>query len=219
MPTTLFLSEEFLTYSKVYLKDCPNAMIALHLKLAAREFFQRTRIWTLDQGGVNVVANQATYAAAGVPTGAEPCGVRRLQFKTKDIGHLNDDELRATYGDDWLNVTNDVPAHYTLDDEATVRLVPKPTANATAALDIKWALRPSLAATGIDEKYFLRWGPQIGAGAVAKLQRVPDKPYSRPDDTYYQGQFDAGISDAKWEDEKRHGDREVGIDFRGLVWR
>src|SRR3990172_4933056 len=132
MADVTFASEGFITFAKPYLRDCRNDLIAHHLKLAAREFLRRTGLWDVAITPINVVGSTAVYAVPAPVANTEIVEFLEVRYSTRRIWPLDRDEANARYGDDWENTTSAEPNEYVLDDESTIRLVPKPTTSLAA---------------------------------------------------------------------------------------
>ena len=109
-----------------------------------------------------------------------------------------DDEFNNTdfgwTGVNWRTDVNLPTRWYTVDD-TTVGLLLAP--DATGALRINAALKPTRASTEFPTWIYQRYVETLAAGAKYRLMRVPTKPYSNEKlAAFYKAAFDVGVAEA-----------------------
>jgi hypothetical protein len=90
------------------------------------------------------------------------------------------------------------PRHIIQKSETTFSLIPAPKANASAAITMRVALRPSRTSTSVDDVLLDRYGEIIARGALYRILGSPGKPYSNPQLAIaYSGLFERDINDLR----------------------
>lgn len=210
--TVAFQSEEFLGLVLPGLPYCPVALAVQKLRLAAREFFRMSWVWRADHEAIALVANQATYALT-VPAGAEVRALCNVRLEGNRFDPVRREVLESQYGD-WAAQTAEKPQRWFMADEATLLVWPKPTANLANAVTLRMILRPTLTASGIDDRLFNLYAEGIAHGAIAELQRMPDKPWTSFDSALIEsGLFKRAWADAKIAASRDGSDEPVLIEF------
>lgn len=165
--------------------DCPGApepLINNALVTALREFCNRTRFWRRDLVPVDLVAGQAEYTLTA-PDDSEIVTLALVQFTpSPDLPLVprSTIELDRDFPG-WRNSQASQPAFYYQPTANTIRPVYTPSENVAGGLAVTAALRPTMAATEMDEGVYQEYGSEIVAGAKARLQMSPGKPWSAPD--------------------------------------
>lgn len=171
-------------YNEV-LVDCPGApepLIADTLVTVLRDFCSRTRFWRQNLTPVNLVAGQAEYPLAA-PADTEIVVLTLVQFTPSPDWPL---VPRSTIELDrelpgWRAAQASRPAFYYQPTAGSIRPVYTPSEDVPGGLLATAALRPTKAATQMDDDLHREYGDEIVAGAKARLQAAPNKPWSAPD--------------------------------------
>lgn len=171
------------------LPDVPGVAQALASRAlcdAAIEFCEKTCLWIYDCDPWSAVANINTYDWAppanslvvkplqiwyqtNVPQSPGQYPGWRLVPKTPD-------ELSDLYGD-WERMYGE-PLYYTHTTPRSVIFVPGPLIAYPNAFRAKVALKPTRAATGIDNLFLEEYAEALANGAKAKLFAMKKKPWS-----------------------------------------
>lgn len=210
MPTVAFQSEDFLGLVLPGLPYCPVPLAVQKLRLAAREFFRMSWVWRADHAAIALVANQATYALT-VPTGAEIRALCNVRLEGTRFDPVHRAVLESQYSD-WAAQTAEKPQRWFMADESTLQVWPKPTANLANAITCRLILRPTLTASGIEDRLFNLHADGIAHGAISELQRMPGNPWTNFDSAV----IEAGLFKRAWADAKIAADRD-GSDESVLI--
>lgn len=101
----------------------------------------------------------------------------------------------AWSGANWRTDLN-LPTRFYFQNDDTIALVLAP--NATGALRVNAALKPTRASTSFPDWVYQRYVETIAHGAKARLMLIPTKPYSDPKlGEWHRAQFNDGIAEAK----------------------
>lgn len=210
-----FNSESFLTYAAPYLRDCPNALIAHHLKLASRDFFRMTRIYRLPFT-INVVAGTGTYTIAP-PTGYEVTAIVEARFEGEKIDPATRDEAFDLFGAQWQTTQSESVWRFVQAGEGQLTLVPVPNRAITGGLTGMYAMQPTLAAVGIPDDIFNKYAEIIGYRAIADLSSIDGKPWTSDKNAVkYSGMYTVGRNSVQIKVDRDFGERDVFAS--GILW-
>ena len=174
--------------------SAPLPIVDQWLRNAAIEFCERSKAWVVDLALIDAVANQMSYAL-GLAADTELVEIITVWFANKKITPESPRFLEQTFAD-WPAKTG-TPLYYTQQDAGSILLVPAPDAAATGAIKIKAAVKPGLAATGIEDWIFSQWRQGLVAGAKAKLFAMNGTPWASPDHVAFNlALFEATIEQA-----------------------
>ena len=186
-----FLSNEFVNLVAPYAPGAGNLMIVQELRLAARRFLKETRMLWLDVGPHSFNALEATYQPV-LPTGTSICGAESMRWLGSPIHKTNRETLNQM-ATDWTESHATSPSNYLFDDEATLRVYPKPTDAVADALKGRLFLMPSMASTAVDDRIFEHYSPAIAAGALHEMLMMIGKPWSNAERAKYYGNLYAEL--------------------------
>lgn len=138
-----------------------------------------------------------------LPSGTAVAKGLKAWLNDNVIEPISEDDLDTEFNNTdfgWVGVNwrTDVklPTRWYIQDDGTVGLALAP--NATGALRILCALKPTRASTSFPTWIYERYVNVIAHGAKAKLMEVPKKPYSDPQLAgYHMGKFHDGVSEAR----------------------
>lgn len=171
------------------LPGAPYPMVDHWLRNAASEFFDRSKAYVVDLASVDAVANQMAYT---IPLAAntELVEVITAWFSGDKLTPKGRQFLEREYVD-WMAEVG-TPEYYTQQDTMSLLLVPAPSAAETGSIKIKAAIKPGIAATGVDDWLFSQYRLAIAAGAKAKMMAMPNVGWANPER--------AALNEAKFED-------------------
>lgn len=177
------------------LPGAPFPVVDNWLRNAAIEFCERSKAYVVDLTAVDAVANQMAYTIP-LATDTELVEVRSALFSGDKITPQSAAYLETKYGD-WMAQVG-TPGHYTQQDTLSVLLVPAPASAETGAIKIKAAIKPGIAATGVEDWLFSQWRMALAAGAKAKMMVMDGQPWSNPNLAAFNlGQFEDAITKAQ----------------------
>lgn len=151
-------------------QGCADIVIEFEARKAAIEFCEKTLCHQRVLSGVTTVVGQADYTFTQANEVIERLLAARLDTEPLEI--LSDHHL------DWTPTQgNGSSWAVTLKSSTSVTLFPPPRSNAIP-LQIRAAMRPSRAATSIDDDLFERYADAIADGAVARICVTPNRAYT-----------------------------------------
>ena len=175
MATTTSLWKVLMPYVLPVVDKCPKAQIVHEIRSAAITFCQETQIWQED---LDPLFFPEGIAEADVDPPRESRVCEIISIKTQDGEEL-------TPG---LNFTATLEA---------VTLTATPTVD--TQLDIRAALKPTLASTGIPEGIMEDWGQKIAYGAIAALKAMRGREWEDVPGAQLNNQlFEDGMASAKY---------------------
>jgi hypothetical protein len=162
---------------------CPFAAVDVALRQAAIDFCSQSLAWKYSHPDIAVTSGTASYNFVP-PAQAVVHAITYAEFGGNEIDcHTGESGIQIY---NWRNQTG--TPEYVLGGATALTVVPTPDVAGTLKLEV--ALKPSLAATGIDDDIFNEYRDAIVHGALGRLMFSPKKPYSNAQlATYHQQQF------------------------------
>lgn len=153
------------------------------LRLAAREFFERSYAWTVLVEDISVAAGNTLTQVDDGDANTEVIGILGVSFNGQDIPPAPTRPSRL--GQDPAFTTSDVPKAYFLTsnpDEFSFFPFLENTDgnNANPVTDVLVALVPSFTATDLPRQITLKYYDAIVEGYLSRVYLHPNKPYSAP---------------------------------------
>lgn len=193
MPLTAW--DAFLPHVLVDVPQCPNPVAEHAIKMAAIEFCARSRIHQYEHPTVNVLADTHTYAFVP-PTETVVVEILQAWFDELRIWPKQPDALVHMYRD-WKTAEAQKPNYVTQMDERNFRLVPIPTVALAGGVTMDVALKPTLAATGLETRLYEEYVETIAHGAKWRLMEKPKQGWSDPQlASYHKRMFEEAVTAA-----------------------
>jgi hypothetical protein len=150
---------------------CPFAAVDVALRQAAIDFCSQSLVWKYSHPDITVAPGTASYNFAP-PAQAVVHTVTYAEFEGSEIDcHTGESGIQIY---NWRNQTG--TPEYVLGGATSLTLVPTPDVAGTLKLEV--ALKPSPAATGIDDDVFNEYRDAVVHGALGRLMASPKKPYT-----------------------------------------
>lgn len=197
MPTRLY--SDFVTLLAPSLPGCPNAVIENYVRRAAREVCERTLAWRYEPSSQVLVAG--TYSYAYQPAAStEVHDVLSATINDTKLTALPYNEVARRYPL-WPDTDVDRRGHplfITQWAPATYYVAPTPDAAVTYTVEMVVALKPTLAATGMDEAVADELETAIQHCVLQHLLVLPDRPWSdRELAAYHAKQYIFSVSERR----------------------
>ena len=152
-----------------YVMGCPFPTVDQALIDSARDFCAKTHCWVFTS--TSNVYPFDSRAEFDIDTETEVVKVMSLAVN----GQVYDIKATTALRDDWrTNPPDDCTLYH--DNRSEFLIFPVPAS--TDAVDMKMSLKPTYAATGVDDEVFSLYAEGIAAGARARLQRMPRQPWT-----------------------------------------
>lgn len=160
----------------VEINEAPNAAIKKALVDATREFCRETMFWHESLAATDTVVDQADYTLT-LPADSEIVDLVSIKYNENETLTPKTDAQLERMSDDWRTDTGD-PYYYQRLGNATIKVIPIPQTVITDAIVVKAALQPAKTATTIDDKIIDDYGEYIIYGALGRLFRMSNKPWT-----------------------------------------
>jgi hypothetical protein len=164
---------QFYPFIEPEVMGCPYPTIDHHLRLALREFCDRTKIWQEWADALTLDGTTNTLDA-DIANGAELVGVRRALLDDEDLELLSATGLPK----DWQASNPTELCEPTLVHFGTAQFMLFPMPAAGQVLRVLQAMRPSITATQVGDVLFDDWADQLASGCKARLMRMVQQPWS-----------------------------------------
>lgn len=171
------------------------------LKRSAMEFLERARVYQADIAAMDAEASVGGYLWVSPDTDTDICHIFNVWYDGEKLTPRNGDYLADKY--DYWPEEEGTPVHYLQERTDTLTLIPMPSEDLTGAITAKVALRTTLSSTGIPDDLYADYRDAIAKGALARLMRMPKKPWTNFDLAGAYGQaFQDAIDEAKYQQHK-----------------
>lgn len=155
-----------------FVMGCPEPVLEHHLRRAAQEFFSSCHVWT------RWLANITTTTAQDYPLNLEPLSelvkLQRATLAGRQVGITTPDALPA----DWQTYKQGIKDCIFTRDRKVISLI---TANPIGQLlRIEAVLKPSNAATGVQDEFYDQYADAIAMGAKARIKKMTGTTYYDP---------------------------------------
>lgn len=157
----------------------PKEFATMALRQAGKEFFALTRIYSERLPAVDLVAGQAEYTLSPTtPSENTICGLDAAYYHNILLYPYNYEYMDRFWRADWKESTG-TPFGVLVKDPTTIRLFPVPDKDEAGVLevDVFLTLHPSTS-TGIEDRFAYNYWDAFVSGALYRLFRVPDRPWS-----------------------------------------
>ena len=161
------------------LPGCGNDLAEYAIKQSIIDACRRSRVWKYWPDPQDVTVGEPEYDV-DLPAGTDVAQIMsvRLDGRADPLTPLTVEQLDLTYPD-WRTETGVIEAYAQI-EPTRIRVVKIPDEALPAALAMTLALQPRLASTTFPDWIYTQFGDSLSAGALARLQRVPKKPWSDP---------------------------------------
>ena len=191
----------FYPYIVPHVPGCPSLTVDVALRSSLIEFCERSLIIQRDHDPVSVVQNIADYDFEPPIASHLVVKIMRAWYKGFPLAPISPDEIanptiyntRATE----TPLTGD-PRNIFQKDERTFTVYPIPKESTKLSLTMRIALKPSRAATTVEDSLYEDHAETVAAGALSKLMIQAGKAYSNPQmSAIHLKVFETGINKAK----------------------
>jgi len=156
---------DFSRFVLPYAAACPEPIMELHVRAAAREFCAATKCWR-EVDTLPVRGDE--FEVLCVPPHASLIAIESASFDGRPLGRVAFEDVDP--GDQ-----GQPRGIYQLQPN-TISLTPRGPGKLTVAM----FLQPSQDADVLPLFLYDQWGEQIGHGALARILELPEQPYSDP---------------------------------------
>lgn len=188
--------EAFLPHVLPYVPNCLEDQAVVAIRNACIDFCRESHLLQDDITPANAVAGTNTYSLSA-PAGYVPAQVLSLYYVGRRLDRKSQAELEKLYTRDWQSLSG-TPKVFTQLKPDTFTVALSPSENVTAAFTGRLAYMPSRASTTVDDMVLERFLDTVVHGALLRLKRTPDQPYTDPKGVpYCQTEFRKGCAEAR----------------------
>jgi hypothetical protein len=162
--------DEFLPLVQPHLPTCPIPTLKTYLASTAADFCSRTQIWREDLDPSITAPRVADYDLDASSV------VEAVLWVVVNDRPLSATDARLVPHERLSELSE--PTHYWVYNDTTLRLFPTP--DRRYSLRVAVALKPSRAATGVEDWIYETWADSIVDGTIAQIARIPGKDWSDP---------------------------------------
>lgn len=185
--------------------EAPEEAAIFAYRRAAREFFAETLAFLKELSFAAIAGETQTTLVPG--TGLEVVDAIECWYGTTRLDKQTKKQFQRVYG----NNASFTPATFRIDNPNLLILMPGPTAGG-AVIELSAVVRPTDAATTLDDAVVSKYREELECGAVARLLRMPKKAWTDYDGgREYEARFQYEID--------RHRSRASDGNMKGVARR
>ena len=155
----------------VEVNGCPNVTAESHLRRAARDFCERTHVWTVTLASFNTVADTAAYTLA-MPAGSSLVRLSQVDVgDERDVDILDQQEAKSEQG---------AGSQSTFVWLEGAQLFVNPTPTEALAVVVQLSLKPSLTSESVPDWLAEDHAETLRLGAKASLKSMADVDWADP---------------------------------------
>lgn len=167
----------------------PEELLTLAYREAARRFFTRTLGWREDAAVAMSGATTNLYTLTPASSDVEVFDTTHVKRNTRPLEKRTAEQLKP-----FADESTSTPRVYTLTRAGLLQLAPDPGVDDSALLTVRVALRPARDATAIPDDVVDDYTEALQFGALEKLLRAPNQPWTSPQmSDYYRTLFEREI--------------------------
>jgi hypothetical protein len=211
----------FLPFVLPYAMGCPEVSAQRALVDSAIEFCEKSLLVRATLTPVSLVAGTYTYTPA-VPTHEAMVMPVGVWFKGAELAPVAADAIRnpQAFASSIPDVTAETgdPREFFALTAGQLGLYPIPDTTESGVLLVRAALRPTRAATELEDVLFNDWVEAIAAGAMSRLMRSHGQPFTDPVEGARRAmEFYQAINRARIEGSRGRVRADLAVRMRPLV--
>lgn len=146
-------------------------------------------------GDTTYISKQAYSLTA--PTGSEIVEIERIRFDGKVVVP-KDEEWLDHYMPYWRTEMSPQPMYYCMGPDRKIWFARAPQEVISRAIEIWVSLKPTLTATTVEDWLYNDWWEAIAFGAVSRLLRMRDKPWTNIQEAEYFSSLYEKVRNQAW---------------------
>lgn len=160
-------------------RGAPTFTVKDAILRACRQFCEETFVWKEYLDDMPAIANIRTYDL-DPPANTRVVTILSMRYKDRDLTPKTIDQL-VQERHNWQDLKSTQARHWVQENPESFTLVPYPSESEFGGIQqIRVALKPTMSATAVGSILYEDYDEAIAAGALARLQAVPGKPWSDP---------------------------------------
>lgn len=169
--------DEFLSEVLPYAPNCSEPQAVNAIRNACIEFCDNTLFIQQDMDPITVQAGVGEYEV-DVPTNYVLGTIISLYWDSAYLPRKTQAELEKSFGMNWQLIDDGTPSAFTQFNEDTFRVCLTPQEALVNGFTGRISLVPTRSSSTVDSRIKERYTETIAAGALARLLRTPNEPYT-----------------------------------------
>jgi hypothetical protein len=167
---------EFIQPVQVNAIGAPRYLVEAQVKSTIIDICESTGIWRGSET-LSLVPGTGSYELSP-PSGARLVRVLGVTHGQNKLSLTSEEELDEFYHVGWRSETSEYPGYFFMDSDTSVRLVSAPNEGAVSTADVQYTLKPTRAATTVQDFFFEDYLETVTYGASYRLLEMSDKPWT-----------------------------------------
>lgn len=187
---------KFTPLLEAHCTEADRSLLERTVLLSCIELCQQSYVHSENLPPIDAESGRRTYTLV-VPPYIDIITVKRAVFNGVPLIEKSESSLdRIAPG--WRNYPAGSPVWWHMPTKREVTVIPAPQASAAGAFVLRAVYKPSMEATHVWDGLYQDWNAEIMAGALAKLLRMPGKPWTDlVTAREHEHDFQSGITRAK----------------------
>jgi len=187
------------TYASVFgdiaanVAGVPDVVLQFYMNKVVIDLCERAKVWRVNYAAISLAPNTYQYTVVSPVAQSELSTILLAKVylgstaKWKDLDVVTTEQVFEVYPDWPQTAEIKEPTAVTRLDEASIAIVPVPDAAQAYTLYLYAAIRPTLAATGVDSTIYATYRRAIYHGVIHELMMMPKRPWSNEKLAEYHG--------------------------------
>ena len=188
-----------ITYESVFgdiaanVSGVPDVVLQFYMNKVAIDLCERAKVWRVAYAAIPLTAGQNLYTPSSPVAQTEMSSILTAKAylgstaKWKDLDVVTAEQVFEVYPG-WPEIAETKePVAVTRRDEASVSVLPTPDTAQAYSMYLYCAIRPTLAATGLDSTIYATYRRAIYHGVLHELMTMPKRPWSDDKHAQYHG--------------------------------
>lgn len=198
-----------------HVSSCPMPSIQRAVQVVAQDYFQRSQAYTYDLASTAVVANQSEVTVT-IPSDTRLVVPLTLYLDGDLLATTNHSMLALEFGD-WITATPATPKYVMVHDSVGDKLVLALRADGAYSLSGRVAVKPTRAATGIEEEQLETHGDAIVDGVLGRMMMMKNTEwYDGQLAAFHMNEYERAIDEAHNVSTKGNTSRGMTTGYGGV---
>jgi len=185
----------FIPYVEIHCRGASEPLMLQYLRLSAQEFCQRSQI--VQETFLTGTVAGDDEVSIETPSQQQFVRLHSVQWKNVSLSLVSTDDA-PTHAHESDSGSPRV-AYLKAPTTGPISLYPIPDTTESDVLSARASFAPTLTATQVTDVLYTDWMEVIASGAIARLQDIPDQPFSARGPSVHLAKFERGVNAAKHE--------------------
>ena len=213
-----------ITYQSIYgdlaanVPGVPDVVLGFYINKVVIDLCERAKVWRVNYAAVTLTPNTYSYTVSSPVAQTELSSILLAKVylgstaRFKDLDVVTTEQVFEFYPQWPQTPETKEPTAVTRLDEASVAVVPVPDSAQAYTLYMYCAIRPTLAATGMESTVYATYRRAIYHGVLHELMMMPKRPWTDEGRAQYHGkQWEFMIASARARANKSFGRANVNV--------